>query len=102
MSASYWSVAGATKPRRLPPFEQIDKDRRAWHGRARGRVFKIGETWHYEVIANGRVVNADNTNHWRSMFDGCLESTAAFDHVLFTGHRLKDKTWAAVVDRTSD
>lgn len=101
--ALYWPVVMYTwrplKPAQTHPFERIEqRSRRPRY--ARGRVFKRGGTWHYEVIVRGRVVHADNTDHWRTMFDDCFESAAAFDHVLSTGHRLKDKTWAAVVDRS--
>lgn len=99
----YWPVVtytwGPKKPARPSPFERVErKSQRPRY--ARGRVFKVGDTWHYEVLVGGRVVNADNTNHWRTIFDGCFESAAAFDAVLATGHRLKDKTWREVVDRS--
>lgn len=86
---STWPVITYTwKPRRPGPFDVIPRDRRSYRG-VRGRVFKVGGTWHYEVLVNGVVVNADNTDHWRTIFDGCNEAVFAFETVIATGQKVK-------------
>ena len=74
------------------PFERIAEPGTGYRGYARGHVYKAGGAWYFEVLVNGRRIHADNTGHWRTIYDACRESTAAFDLVLATGHRLKDKT----------
>ena len=87
--------------RRLGPFEKrpaVDNGPKTY--RARGRVFKVGNTWHHQVIVGGRIVDADNTGHWRTIFDGCNEAVYAFDLVLNVGHKIR-KSYDELVDAAS-
>ena len=98
---SVWQIAivdGFCMPtrRRRDPFEAVPRGRRTYK-RARGRVWKTGSTWYFEVTVNGVVVNADNTGHWRTIFDGCNEAVFAFERVASTGQPLK--SWASLVAR---
>ena len=66
---------------------------------ARGHVWKSGDTWHYEVVSNGRVVMTDNTNDWWSILRDCNLATAAAHIVSRHGHRLR--RWNALVDEAN-
>lgn len=67
--------------------------------RARGRVFKRGYTWCYEVyeVSSGRVLVADDTRNFQKIYDGCCEDVWAFHTVLATGQKIP-YTWREVVD----
>ena len=62
---------------------------------AKGRVYKRGETWFYDVLSSGDVVMCDNTNDWSVIFDGCFKATSAAHLVTLHGHRLP--SWADVM-----
>jgi hypothetical protein len=88
---------GPVQHRRPHPFERIPQ-RHSEPPRARARVFKRGETWYFQTTLGTRVVDADNTNHWRTIFDGAFASASAFDHVLRVGHPIK-RSYRELVDR---
>ena len=67
---------------------------------ARGHVYKSGGTWFFVVWADGRVVHADDTGNWRTVYDECYRSALAFDYVTNAGHRLK-KSWSQIVDKAA-
>lgn len=66
---------------------------------ARGRVFKRGETWFYEVSVGDRVVLADNTNDFRRMLDDCNLDVVVADRIVRSGHGFR-RTWAELVDKS--
>lgn len=100
MKATWTVILTRAEPgnsRRVGPFDKIERPMPRHPYRARGRVFKRGNTWRYEVLVGGKVVSADNTSHWRTIFDGCNEAVWAFDRALWTGHKIA-KTWDELVD----
>lgn len=52
----------------------------------KGRVFKRGKTWYYEVRVGTKRVFADNTGSWRPVFDGCHFDVAVARRVVGAGH----------------
>ena len=83
------TVSGWTVMRTPHPWERIDRPEIKRRRLARGRVWKVGKTWHMQVVADGKVVVTDNTNHWRTIVDQCNEAVAAFDRVLWIGHKIE-------------
>ena len=67
---------------------------------ARGRVWKVGRPWHYEVRAGSRVVIADNANDWAIILHDCTRATAAVAVVLSHGHRLR--SWSSLVEKAME
>ena len=67
----------------------------------RGRVWsttfrKRRRLWHYAVLVDGVIVNADNTADWRKIHDACVEAVEATRRIVRTGQRLRP--WSDVVD----
>lgn len=62
----------------------------------RGRVWKHGRTWYYEVAVCGVVVMADNTNDFRKILDACCLDVAAVRRIVAAGHRL-ERSWDELV-----
>ena len=110
MSETYWvgemhmvdcgNCRTAAHPKRHHPFEKIERPMPPHQYAARGHVYKRGDTWFYDVTVGDRIVNSDNTGHWRTIFDGCNEAVWAFDRVLWTGHKIR-KAWSELVDAAS-
>jgi len=55
----------------------------------RGRVFKRGKTWHYEVSDGKKIVMRDNTGSFRPVLDACFADVRAVKRVLSSGHKFK-------------
>lgn len=55
----------------------------------RGRVYKVGRVWVYQVKVNGVTVLTDNAIDWRLIFDRCLFDVAAARRVVLAGHVLR-------------
>lgn len=68
-------------------------------GFARGRVWKQGRTWFYEVSVAGRVVFADNTGHWAPVLRACNNDVLVADRVVNSGHGFQ-KTYPELVEET--
>jgi hypothetical protein len=65
---------------------------------AKARVFKIQDTWHYQLTSNqGVVVVTDNTGYWEPIFAQAFESAKALCLVEFWGHKLS-KPYRDIVD----
>jgi hypothetical protein len=99
--SGYWYAKGRfvlyrVQPK-IGPFDRIVRPRES-APLARARVFKRGGTWFSETTIGTRVVDSDNTNHWRTIFDGAFASASAFDHVLRVGHPIK-RSYRELVDR---
>ena len=84
--------------RHAHPWSPILRPRVRINYRARGRVWRNGKTWYCEGRVGDLVVYTDNTNHWRTIFDGCNEAVAAFSFVVAAGHGITD-SYDELVDR---
>lgn len=65
---------------RIPPKPVFTPPKRlTFPDHLRGKIFKKNGVWHMQVINKhtNRVVAADNTGSWRTIFDQCDEVTGA-------------------------
>lgn len=53
---------------------------------SRGRVFKKGRTWYYEVSVGAKVVFRDNTGSWTRILKEANFDVAVANRVLGSGH----------------
>lgn len=63
----------------------------------RGRVYKLGRTWHYEVRVGDMVVFADNTRAWEPVLAGCIGDVFVARRVVGAGHTFV-KSWPELVE----
>lgn len=64
---------------------------------ARGRVWKSGRTWRYEVRIGNRLIFEDNTGSWAPILRDALFDVAVANRVVGAGHTF-EKTYDRLVE----